>query len=387
MGKLIGTIIENLVQFGKDSVKTTALSFRVITKYTAGLISAFICIILMNNLYGDAIECFPSENKYRQAMVLKCWMEGVYLDKKLFSQNLNPGDDVLHNGVGPNSVFDSIDRITFRYYQWIIPMLLLQSFIFYLPYLIWTTCENKIMQKLLGKVSFPVFSDDWEKQRKTLIKYIKDVKEKYHREYAIKYIVCEVFAFAMIVLNILLTKWIISHEKAHFWNGYWEAVKSFFNGDIVKFMYDSSLMFPLQAKCDFNIIGPSGTIVDKDALCILPQNVIIDKIFAFIYVWYIFILMISFLNLVYYGVLFGCNLLRLFDIGFMLERTVTIREVKEISHNGTLGTWFTLNSFRRNLVSIQFQDLCKQLHQELKAEGKIKRRRNDGGSGDAENYY
>ena len=40
-------------------------------------------------------------------------------------------------------------------------------------------------------------------------------------------------------------------------------------------------------KCDFSKYGPSGTIEKQDAFCVLPQNIVNEKIFVVLWVWFI----------------------------------------------------------------------------------------------------
>ena len=47
-----------------------------------------------------------------------------------------------------------------------------------------------------------------------------------------------------------------------------------------------NLIFPKMTKCTFNVYGPSGTLQNLDALCVLPINVLNEKIFFV--TWFVF---------------------------------------------------------------------------------------------------
>ena len=47
-------------------------------------------------------------------------------------------------------------------------------------------------------------------------------------------------------------------------------------------------IFPRMTKCTFHKFGVSGEVEKHDALCILPLNIVNEKIYIFIWFWYIF---------------------------------------------------------------------------------------------------
>ena len=46
-------------------------------------------------------------------------------------------------------------------------------------------------------------------------------------------------------------------------------------------------------KCTFHKFGPSGTVEKKDGLCVLPLNIINEKIYVFLWLWFIFLAVVS----------------------------------------------------------------------------------------------
>jgi hypothetical protein len=44
-------------------------------------------------------------------------------------------------------------------------------------------------------------------------------------------------------------------------------------------------IFPKVTKCTFNKYGPSATVEYIDGLCVLPLNVINEKIYIFLWFW------------------------------------------------------------------------------------------------------
>lgn len=54
-------------------------------------------------------------------------------------------------GVGPR-INEKEEYIFFKFYQWIVPMLLLNALFFYLPRAYWKIQERGVMNKLLDKI-------------------------------------------------------------------------------------------------------------------------------------------------------------------------------------------------------------------------------------------
>ncbi|CAG9798527.1 unnamed protein product [Chironomus riparius] len=337
-------------------VRTTSFIFKLITKYTVNMFILFIILISGRHLFGHPIQCFSSDKVWIAAMELKCWIDGVFLDENMIEREI--GKENIYYGVGSLPMKGKQTKfLTFGFYQWIVPLLLFQTLCMYIPRALWHIYEKGTMMKLLNKTSSPVFTDDWDKQRKQLVAYIKEVKLSYHRQYALKYLFCEFLTIIVILINMLLLNVVIKN----FFNVYQPAVSSLIAGNYTQFNRDSSRLFPVQAKCNFQVFGPSGGIQNHDSLCILPQNVINNKIFSIIYVWFILILLCAIFHFIYLIVVYSFKKLRVFQVGRMMERDVTLGKCKEISKNGDLGLWFTLSLFRHNLSPICFQSLCNDL--------------------------
>merc|ERR1719270_1817756 len=52
-------------------------------------------------------------------------------------------------------------------------------------------------------------------------------------------------------------------------------------------------VFPKVTKCTFHKYGPSGTVENKDGLCVLANNIINEKIYIFLWFWFITIAVLA----------------------------------------------------------------------------------------------
>ena len=61
-------------------------------------------------------------------------------------------------------------------------------------------------------------------------------------------------------------------------------------------------------KCTFHKFGPSGTVEKFDGLCVLPLNIINEKIYVFLWFWFIILTVITGMQVIYRFVLVLCLL-------------------------------------------------------------------------------
>lgn len=59
------------------------------------------------------------------------------------------------------------------------------------------------------------------------------------------------------------------------------------------------VIFPRLTKCNFYKYGPSGTIQNIDAMCILAQNVLNEKIYLLLWIWFLILAILSIFTLAY----------------------------------------------------------------------------------------
>jgi len=115
-----------------------------------------------------------------------------------------------------------------------------------------------------------------------------------HSTYAFGYILCEIINMINIISNIYITN--------KFLGGYFLTygieVLKYYNNRGYKFN-PMDIIFPRLTKCNFFNYGPSGTIQNIDAMCILAQNILNEKIYLFLWFWFFILTILSIFALVY----------------------------------------------------------------------------------------
>lgn len=114
-----------------------------------------------------------------------------------------------------------------------------------------------------------------------------------HRTYALGYILCETLNTINICANVYITDRFLGGSFLTYGI---EVIR------YRRYRYQSNPMeviFPRLAKCNFFKYGPSGTVQSVDAMCILPQNVLNEKIYLFLWFWFIVLAVASVFALFY----------------------------------------------------------------------------------------
>lgn len=138
-------------QFNCKNVKTSSLSFKLLTKITVILLAASAVIVTLGEVFGEAITCVLSDNhqSYKHAIELKCWLEGVFVDRNLL--NGTYGSDIISTGVGTNKRGNKPEYILQNFYQWVSPVLFLLALFLLLPRVLWRILGGDAMEKLMDK--------------------------------------------------------------------------------------------------------------------------------------------------------------------------------------------------------------------------------------------
>jgi len=120
-------------------------------------------------------------------------------------------------------------------------------------------------------------------------------------------------------------------------------------------------IFPKMTKCDFFTHSSVGQVDKFDAMCLLPLNIVNEKVFLVLWFWFIILTTCSALALVY----------RLCMIVFppgrmwMLNRDGSKwKHVASAVENCKYEDWFLLRQMSKNVDSETFGDFLKSLNKE-----------------------
>ena len=110
-----------------------------------------------------------------------------------------------------------------------------------------------------------------------------------------KFVVCELLNLVNVLVQIYFTDVFLGYQFTKFGREVFAVSEQ----DLNTRVDPMHRVFPKVAKCQFRKYGPTGTIQNHDALCVLPLNIINEKIYIFLYFWFIFLAAVSCVWLIY----------------------------------------------------------------------------------------
>ena len=114
--------------------------------------------------------------------------------------------------------------------------------------------------------------------------------------------------------------------------------------------------------------GPSGTIQQYDSLCILPVNILNEKVFIFLWFWYVILAILTGIDLVIRGITLAVPKVRHFFLKKRAGRNLDYDQVETVFRRCQIGDWFILMLISNNINQTTFQEVLDGLA--LKFKGK-----------------
>lgn len=123
-------------------------------------------------------------------------------------------------------------------------------------------------------------------------------------------------------------------------------------------------IFPRMTKCTFRKYGVSGDEEKHDALCILPLNVVNEKIYVFLWFWFIILSILTFLTVIYRIIIIFSPRMRVYLLR-MRYRLVRKDVIDTIVRRSKMGDWFLFYMLGENVDSLIFRDVLQELAHKL----------------------
>lgn len=204
----------------------------------------------------------------------------------------------------------------------------------------------------------------FQQRRRDVLDYLRYANRRHHAVYALRFIVCEWLNLLCVLANMWLLDVIFADG---FWRSYAPAVQALCAGDRVAWSRHTDAVFPKLAKCEYFEFGPSGSMERRDIVCVLSLNVLNEKLFAGLWLWFVGLLAVSAAN-VLWRALCCCSpalRVRLLQAQAYAEQ-LGAAEVRAATAGAALGEWFVLHQMGRNVQERVFGEIVRELALEVR---------------------
>lgn len=325
--------------------------FRLHYRVTFSLLLALSLMVTSKQYFGDPIDCISKDDIPLKLLDTYCWIHTTFSIKSAWRKNV--GSEVPYPGVDKSSP-DGQDRVYHAYYQWVCFILFFQGLAFYVPRLIWKQYEGGKIEKLAKGLNDPMSEEVNVNKIKLVIKYLRTYESRHNSLYYV-YTLMEFLNF----FNVLFQMYIMNRFLGGEFTTYGWDVINFADWDW-NLRYDPMIkVFPRITKCTFHRFGTSGDVQKHDAMCILPINILNEKIYIFLWFWFYGLAIVTFVAILYRLITFVSSQIRVsrtakhahFDDKYELEDFISRNKI---------GDWFVWDMLSRNMDHASFRELVSQ---------------------------
>ncbi|XP_046988386.1 innexin inx2-like [Schistocerca americana] len=372
-------LVRNLSAFLKlENACTDNNVFRLHYKLTSLMLIAFSLLVTSKQYFGEPVDCIPGAPAInRETLNTFCWIHATFTVERHFKGSA--GVDIVKPGVATHQ--EGKDKLTSQhYYQWVCFVLFLEALFFATPGYLWKAWEGGCIHMLAVDLGSPVLGNEWNPERKnTIVEYLADTKLRPFTVYVLRFTFCEILNFINVVLQIILLDRFLGGEFAFLGPNFIKYASSTDFG-LKNQTMPSPLdhMFPKVAKCRMYYFGTSGGMSKMDSLCILPLNNINDKVFLFLWFWFVALAVVSAVALVYRAIVLlsvNTRVYLLWAKARLLPRNVA----EHLGHSLPVGNWFLLTQLSKNVNPFVFVELLIELDRYLTKKTSISAKKSNTG--------
>ena len=342
--------------------------YRLHYKFSVLILIAFSIMVTARQYFGDPIDCISRDDIPSNLLDTYCWIHTTFSVesawfKKVGTEVPYPGVDKYshHMNTKENGGKDEEGkRIYHAYYQWVCFVLFFQALLFYIPRYLWKAAEGGKIRNLILGLNSPVMDEDKKNaNRKLLVEYLARNRGTHSASFII-YSITELLNF----FNVIFQMYIMDRFLGGEFSDYGWKVLQFTEWDW-SVRYDPMIrVFPRLTKCTFHRYGSSGDVQRHDAMCILPINIINEKIYVFLWFWFYFLAVASLVAVVYRALTYLFPKLRILATTSRC-RVVNRAALENLLHQLNAGDWFVLDLLSKNIDPLNFRDLVIDYYQEI----------------------
>lgn len=335
--------------------------------YRASVLLLFGCSLIVTCLEwvgnGNKINCVltgPVDNWIIPQNVINtyCYVLTTFTLPRHYASRI--GDEVVQPGVG--NFNPASDDVSFKaYYQWVPFVLFLQGCCFYFPHLVFKAWEGgKVKNIIAGLNNLILNKDERSGKERILANYFVESLHT-HNFWAMKMLIIEFLNLLNVVGQIYFVDVFLGGEFSTFGMN---AI-NFLDADPENRIDPMATVFPRVTKCTYRKYGPSGTIQNHDAMCVMPINIVNEKIYVFLWFWLILMSALSVFSLIHHIFMMVTP-----SVNKMVLRSRSMNQadlpLEEMGREFELGDWKLLMLLSRNMEPLVFGEFIRELFQAMK---------------------
>ncbi|XP_011299504.1 innexin inx7 [Fopius arisanus] len=320
------SVLKNYVKLKavQDTAVIDNIVFRLHYRATFVLLVVGSLLVSSKQFFGEHIKCLAEKSKDdRLSAVIDtfCFFSSTYTITKYMDAKTVNANHIPHPGIGPYTGEE--ETVHHAYYQWVPFVLFFQALVFYVPHYLWRGAEGGRLKALVSGLHMASLSladnkdkdkdkkeekdkkgdkdkdkKEDEKKKSSLAKSECKEKIKSIHDYFVAHLrvnqtwayylgACEILNFINVILQIYITNWFLGGAFLSLGTRVMET------DEWTSRMSPLDIVFPKVTKCTFHRYGPSGSVEQLDALCVMALNIVNEKIYVFLWFWYIILAVLS----------------------------------------------------------------------------------------------
>jgi len=352
--------VKSLVKLDKICIDNNI--FRLHYKASVIVLVTASLLVTARQYIGDPIDCIVEEIP-NSVMDTYCWIHST------FSVPETPGGDPSELGpfgLLPVSHLKPGEDLKYhKYYQWVCFTLFFQAILFYIPRFLWKIWEGGKLSMLVSGLNLPIISPEAKKERKeVLVNYFTENRRN-HNFYALRFFACEFLN----LVNVIFQIWFMDFFLGGEFSTYGSEVLAMTELAHEHRRDPMARVFPKVTKCTFHKFGPSGSVQKFDGICVLPLNIINEKIYVFLWFWFLGLAAVSAVQMFYRVMVIMVPCLRA-TLLKVRARMVPHYKVSEVCRQARLGDWFLLYQLGKNMDSLVYREFMEELHKKWQLQRK-----------------
>jgi len=233
---------------------------------------------------------------------------------------------------------------------------------FYAPHLLCKMWEGgKVSGIISGLNAIVLDRAERNNKARVLAQYLVDNLNT-HNIWAIKIFITEIIYFLNVILNLYFIDVFLDGE----FRKYGLEVVSMMEDNPEDRCDPMARIFPKVTKCTFNKFGPTGTLMRRDALCVLPVNIINEKIYVFLWFWLLILMAVTALALLYSGFLLVAPSVRQMLLrSRAAHQSGALSALDQVNRFMEVGDWKIFYILGINMEPLVFGELMEEFAKQM----------------------